>query len=142
MGYRRQAKRYWLVFTDPEMEGLKVLMKSVSIAQFMEITGLDDNTILGEGVTLAQGAPVAGRLARAAADAIVEWNLEDDDGNPVKPGFDALMALDMGFVQAIVKAWFEAISGVAAPLPEGSSDGGPSPEGSLHLASASRSLAS
>lgn len=140
MGYRRQAKRYRLVFEDPEMEGLEVLMKSVPIGQFMELTGLDENTILGEGVTLA-GGPVPARMLHAAGDAIVEWNLEDDDG-PVKPGYDALAAQDIGFVYQIVKAWVEAMSGVPAPLQQGSSGGGPSPEGSLHLASASRSLAS
>jgi hypothetical protein len=140
MGYRRRPPVYRLVFQDPEMEGLEVRMKSVTVGEFLELTGLDDTAALA-GATLKDGAVISSPLTRAAGNAIVDWNLEDDNG-PVQPGYDALIAQDTDFVRQIVKAWFEAVSGVSAPLQHGSSGGGPSPEGSLQLASASQSLAS
>jgi hypothetical protein len=126
MGFEFKPRVFRLEFTDPALDGLTVRAQSLTLAEFMDMTGLDDRAVIG-GVTLPAGMPVRPSLAEAVAGRIIEWNLERH-GEPVKPSAEALRGQDMHFVRAVVKAYLEAVSGVSAGLGKESGSGGTSPE--------------
>lgn len=128
MGYKRKPKVYRLEFTDPEFEGLVVRTRSLPLGEFMELSGADAAT--GEGTQ---------KMMRAFARALVEWNLEDELGEPVKPSYDGIMAQDLDFITALITAWMDAIASVSPNLPRGSNSGGTSLEASLPMESLSPS---
>jgi hypothetical protein len=140
MGFVPEQRRFKLMFTDPALEGLEVLVKSVSIGEFLEITGLDDATALGP-VTLRDDAPLRIPLLTKFAGCIVEWNLGPGD-KPFPATVQTLREQEVGMVRAMVKAWLEAVSGVAPPLSERSAGGQFSPEDTTALAELSKSLQS
>lgn len=141
MGFRPAPRRYRLVFDDPALKGLEVVARSVSIGEFMEMTGLDEATALSP-MTLPDGAPVPLTMLQRFAETIAEWNLEDEDGKAVDVSFKALKDLDLSVVRPMVKAWLEGISGVSRPLDVPSASGETSEAASLGLESASESLPS
>lgn len=126
MGYKRARKRYRLTFEDPELEGLEVVMGSLSISEFMELT-----SAVG-GVSAESADGVTGLLEKFASR-IISWNLEDDDDQPVPADFDGVKTQELGFVMAIVTAWMDAIANVD-PTSRASANGtGTFPEVSLPM---------
>jgi hypothetical protein len=119
MGFRKERKQYRLVFKDPELEGFMCLCKSLTVDEFMEVTSLassfrdpkDNDT---RKIT---------KTFDILGDAIIEWNLEDDDGNPIAPDSKSLRQLEFDFVMEIMMAWMMAQSGVPSPLLTGSRNG-------------------
>lgn len=139
MGFKLEPRVYKLVFDDPELGGLEVRAASVSIGEFMEITGLDETTVLG-GVTLPDGMPVRVGLLTRFAGVLSDWNLTGPKDEPLPATLETLKTQDVYLVRSIVKAWLEAVSGVTPPLPSASGSGETSAEASLELASSSQSL--
>lgn len=131
MGFRIEPTEYKLNFTDPRLGGLVVLARSVSIGEFMQITGTTAASIIS-GVKLKDGIVVGDPLLTAMASVVTSWNLEDDDGE-VKVCYEGLAALEPWAVREIVNAWMEAVSGVSVPLESGSGGGGTSLEQSLPM---------
>lgn len=127
MGFRIEPTEYRLIFADARLNGLVVQAKSVSIGRFMEITGLPA-AVLNGGVSLKDDAVVRDPLLQALAEVVTSWNLDDEKGKPVPPGYDALREQEPWVVRELAKAWMEAVSGVSGPLLNGSGSPGPSPE--------------
>jgi hypothetical protein len=125
MGYQRKV--YRLVFDDPEMDGLEVRAKSVSLGAMRKAADSDDEFLMME----------------LFAKALVSWNLEDD-GEPVPATLEGLEDQDPEFVTAIITAWTGTISGVpdASPLGGGSDSGRRSLEASIPMETLSPSRAS
>lgn len=122
-GYRPNRKVYKLRFEDEDMDGLVVRVRSTSVGSLLVVAGFItiDPDNLGP-----QDLAKLHELFAMLASALVEWNVEDDDGVPVPATLDGIKSQDADFVMVIVRAWFEAISGVPAPLGPPSSGGGPS----------------
>ena len=118
MGYRRPAKAYRLKFADEDMAGLEVTARSLPIGEFLKLTELaslgDDPKAATSGMT---------DMFRVLAGSLISWNLEDEDGKPVPASYEGIVGQDFDFVMKIVTAWMEAMSAVAPPLPNGSSNG-------------------
>ena len=131
-GYRRASKEYRLQFEGDGFDGLEVTMGPLSTAEFLELSEIADQA--------DASAKDARRMVELVASHLVSWNLEDDDG-PVPPTLASLLADDIDFVLAIVKAWTGATAGVSPPLPNSLNGGGKYPEASIPMAplSASRS---
>lgn len=131
MGYKR-TKTYRLVFEDPEFEGLEVRAKSVPTGSFLKITELMD---LGgsEGFTSDDMDKIRD-LFGTFAGALIDWNLEDDDDQPVPATLDGLLSQDLDFVLQIIKAWMEAVTTPPESLGKGSPSGVQFPEGSIPMA--------
>lgn len=110
MGYKRAQKVYKLKFADPEFEGLEVRAKSIPTKLLMELSGIKFNKS-------APGDEI-NHMFGIFADALVEWNLEDEDGNPVPATFDGVMSQDIDFVLDIIMAWMDAVAGVSEDLKE------------------------
>jgi hypothetical protein len=127
MGYTRTRRKYRLKFEDEELAGLEVVMGSLSIGEFTELT----SSISG-GAT-AETADGVTSLLEKFAGKIASWNLEDDDGQPVPATFDGVKTQELDFIMAIVTAWMDAIAGVD-PTSRASANGtGTFPEVSLPM---------
>ncbi|WP_055696487.1 hypothetical protein [Streptomyces silaceus] len=134
-GYRPKRRIYDLDFSDhpdPDMHGLRVKLRHVDTGQALALdAALEEGGDAGLKATL-----------EILAAQLIEWNVEDDQGQPVPVGIDAVMAQEVDFNMTIVNAWREAIAGVPAPLDGASPDGGPSLEASIPMELPSESLAS
>lgn len=64
-------------------------------------------------------------MAGIVQEGIVGWNLKAG-GEPVSCANVGIGGVEL--VSAIIQAWQQAANEVSAPLPQGSPDGGPSPE--------------
>jgi hypothetical protein len=144
VGFKAKHKTYKLIFEDEEFEGLEVLARSLPLGSFMDTIGamptpaeaLDPSRLTAE----QRGA--VGDMFAEFARALVSWNLEDDDGEPVPATLDGLQAQDIDFVMRIITAWMDALGGIPAPLAGRSTAGVPSLAGSIPMEPLSASRAS
>lgn len=131
MGHRPRRTVFDLKFEDTTGDDetgdpLKVRAKSVSTARLLEI-----QSMAGELQSLDVNDPAATpelmkrfvELVHVFSSVIIEWNVEDDDGQAVAPTEDALLDQEPGFMLMIIMAWANAVAGVASPLPNGSLGG-------------------
>lgn len=139
MGFKVKRKIYRLKFQDPEMAGLEVEARGLSVGQLLEL----------EEARMARAAGGAGsegatrRMLRLFSDALVSWNAEDEDtGLPIPPTAEGIKMQDSDFLNVVIDAWNTAMAGVDAPLSPTSSDGQPSLEASIPMDVPSESLAS
>lgn len=118
MGFIKEKRIFKLTFEDPELAGLEVRVRSVSMLRFFELKRLASTNSPG--------------VIEGFVENVIDWNLEEktkDGTAPVPVTVDDLMRTqEEHFVAAMVLAWFGGIAGVPAPLDHGSSDGEPSPE--------------
>lgn len=140
MGYRRERKVYQLRFADEDMAGLVVRARSVPLGQFMDLTAMAGGA--GDGKVSADDIKGVIGLFAGFAEALIDWNIEDEDGTPVPATLEGVRSQDADFMLAVVMAWLEAIGDVSAPLGRTSSGGGPSLEASIPMVPLSPSLAS
>lgn len=115
MGYKPKRKIYTLAFEGEEYEGLEVRIRGLNTGQVMDI-----DAARGDG---GDGAIVT--MLKLMADQLVEWNVEDDHGQPVPTTFEGVRSLDIDFNWAVIDAWQNAAAGVPAPLDGPSTDGEP-----------------
>ena len=78
-----------------------------------------------------------------ADDFLIEWNIQDEDGEPYPATADGIMLVDSDLVNAIVEKWVEAGVNVPTKSSDELKDGGLSGEELMEtLASAAASLGS
>lgn len=106
MGYRPKKKIYTLAFEGEEYEGLEVKIRGLNTGQVMDI-----DSARADG---GDSAIVA--MLQLMAEQLVEWNVEDDEGQPVPTTFEGVRSLDIEFNWAVIDAWQTAAAGVKAPL--------------------------
>lgn len=133
-GYRPPRTRFLLNFDgDPDMDGLQVRVRSLSVDGF---TGLGDiarlSEVNGRNFT-PEDMQLVNNLFAQFADALSEWNLEDDDGNPIPPTLEQVRKQDVVWMLRVALVWIEAIVGVPAPLEPASSGGQQSLEASIPM---------
>ena len=132
MGYKVKKTIFRLVF-EGKHEGLIVEALAPPLG-FLEdamkmapLVGKSTDQMTEEDLELVTG------VFSGFAEYLVSWNLEDDDDQPIPADLAGLKKQDMGFVMEIVQAWLENAGEVGAPLPQPSSSGRPSLEGSLPM---------
>jgi hypothetical protein len=109
MGYRPKPFRILdLEFDDPELEGLEVKMRSVSVK---------------EQISLDAGTLTNAQLIDLMADRMVSWNVLDDNGIVMPIVRDSLVELGFDFAGDILRAWRRAIVGIKLDLGKESSNG-------------------
>jgi hypothetical protein len=128
MGYRRDRKVFRLNFTEPAMHGLIVEARSLSLDKVTRIVALSTT------VQDTKDATAVAELFDMFSEALVSWNLEEEDGTQVPATRVALGAEDFDFALAIVLAWLDAVVTVPVPLSPGSPNGGLSPGVSIPMA--------
>lgn len=118
-GFKPKRKQFKLEFDDaPDMEGCEVLARRVPLGkllEFQELASKPGNEGFREMLTIF-------------ASAIIAWNVEDDDDQPVAPNLDGLLSQEDTFVSAVMAAWQTGQAGVPAPLDGASSSGETSPD--------------
>lgn len=130
MGYQPPRKVYRLVFDTGPYQGLSVRVRSVPLGQFMALTRLAE--MAGDGTEL-EAFEGMGELFTGFADALVEWNVVDDDGAPRPADLAGVYAQDFDFVMFLVGEWIAAMGDVAAPLAPPSVSGGTSLEHTIPM---------
>jgi hypothetical protein len=123
MGYTPKRRVFRLRFEDEEYDGLVVKVRSTSVGRLLEFMGflaMDTDELTPADVEKITG------LFEAFAEVLVEWNVQDDDGQPVPATLDGVRTQDADFVMAIMRVWFQAVTTAPAPLAPPSSAGAPS----------------
>lgn len=139
MGYRRVRPTYRLRFSDPELNGLIVEARGTSMAKLLDVSdaaaNLDLGAIMAANDLSDLDTDVVKELFRVQratlepfVEALVSWNLEDEDGTPTPCTMEGLTSHDSALIQLIVEAWRDAQIGVKPPLPLPSGNGRQLPE--------------
>lgn len=134
MGFVAKRKTYTLQFEDDEdLKGLEVKLRGLNTGQVLDLDAARQD-----------GSDDAVRsMLQLMADQLVEWNLEDPDtGEPVPATLEGVRSLDFDLNWKIIDAWQAAVSGVPAPLDDGSNSGDQSLEASIPMETLSSSLVS
>jgi hypothetical protein len=127
MSYTHARKTYKLAFEGaPEFEGLEVTARGMSVGQYLEVTNLAESKDVGS----------VDRLLRRFADALVSWNVKDEDGTDIPNTYEGVASCDIDFIMRIIAAWMTAIAGVSKDLGKGLSSTGNSLELALPMEAA------
>ena len=121
MGYRPQRKTFKLDFTGTQYEGLEVSMRGLTVGEELELDDLRSQPGYGR------------KVFEMMTGLLVEWNVEDEQGNPVPATREGVNTQDAAMVMAILDAVQTANSGVSDPLPQSSPSGEPSPAVSIPM---------
>ena len=120
-GFKPKRRVFVLEFEDDDLAGFVVKARSVTLGEYMEFVEMaaDAGALREKSIDLsdAQGAMdmVTGMFSKFVK-VITEWNLLDDDDQPVPVSVEALLGLDFQIVQALMTAWMGGVADVAGPL--------------------------
>lgn len=131
MGYRKKNTTYRLSFgQDTPYDGFEFVARSANIGQLFQFAELRTGT---ETIT-AENVGTVRELYDMFATRLIEWNLTDDDDEPIDCNATELADLEHPQVMAMLYAWMDAIQGVVAPLLPASLPGElPTPDGIQQL---------
>ena len=118
MGYKAKKRIYVIRdWPDEDMEGLEVKARSVKLKKFVEMgSAMSGAKLTMSAENIEEGVDAVNDLLTMFADALVSWNLEDEDGTPVPATLDGLLDQDNEFAMRIVHTWMEIIAGAPAGL--------------------------
>jgi hypothetical protein len=110
-GFRVPEKTARITFEGTDYDGAEIVLRlSVTFAQFIALR------------ESAQGEDQEGMARLFGESVLMEWNLEDADGNPIPANSDGMLAIPLQLTNLVVQHWVEAVAGVPAPLAETSGD--------------------
>lgn len=139
MGFKPKRTLYRLTFEDPDLEGLEVVTRRVSVEGLI---GFIDFYEAVKGTDPEKFTPEDARALTALFERFVKvvasWNIEDDDDQPVPVSVEGLQSLELEFVMALIESWITGMAQAPPPLPGNSASGGTSPEAQLAAVSQSR----
>jgi hypothetical protein len=128
----RNRKVYVLTFEDPDLAGIEIRARSVSLGRYLELIKLaaviDDPTKMGE-----EGALAIEGLFHGFAEALVEWNIDDEAEQPIPATLEGILAEDVDFMLQVIQVWMEVIGDVSGPLGSTSNGGKPSLEAGIPM---------
>ena len=100
-----------MTFDGTDYAGAEIqVLLSVSFARFIELR------------EAAQGEDQEGMARLFGEHILMEWNLEDTDGESIPADGDGMLAIPLALTNLIVQHWVEEVAGVSAPLVEPSGD--------------------
>lgn len=111
MSYTHKRKTYELDFDgEGDFDGLKVKARGLSVGQYLQVAKLAE----------AKDQEAANELLAKFAEALVEWNVQDEDGNKLSTDLQGVSSCDFDFIMKIIAAWMTAVAGVSKELGKGS----------------------
>jgi hypothetical protein len=114
---------YKLTFADAEYEGMVVRVRAMSFGESLragfELAWEDDDDLPARKVKQRQ-------MHDMFIEHLLDWNLTDEDEQPIPPTYEGLLSLEANFVGMLVGTWRVGRSAVAAPLDRPSDGGGTS----------------
>lgn len=142
MGYRPEKTVYALAFEDGRHDGLEVYATSVPVGDLLDMIdlALQLGSTTGRNKRDPEHMKVIRDLFTGFAKALVSWNLEDGNGDPVPATLEGLHSQDLDLVLEIIGAWMSSIGSVSPDLGKDSNSGLRFPEGSLPMEIPSLSL--
>lgn len=132
MGKRREPRLFKLTFADEPYDGLSVTLRGLTIREY---------TAMGSRQSSTEAEAVQALLDTIGPN-IVDWNREDENGQPLPPTLDNLRDEEPALLQLIASEWTQAMAGVSGPLEPSSNGGLPSEVESMLAEIPSQSLAS
>lgn len=117
MSYKRERRVYIMEFADPEYEGLEIQVRSIPIRELTHLMTLDP-----ESEDPNVRASSIDKLMSAFAEALVSWNMTDENDNPLPTTLEYIESEDADFVMTCIAQWMKAMLGTddASPLGENS----------------------
>lgn len=115
-GFHRRT--FLLEFEDPSFGGLEVRTRSASLLDLMRMQDLMALP-LGHEQHAAERAELFERLSKI----IIDWNLLDDNDEPVPTTPEQLEKEEWPLIRDICRAWVAALVSVPVPLSQPSPDG-------------------
>jgi hypothetical protein len=110
-GFRLPERTALINFQGTDYDGAEIQLRlSVSFAQFIALR------------ESAQGEDQEGMARLFGETVLMDWNLEDANGEPIPSDGDGMLAIPLELTNLIVQHWVEAVSGVPAPLEPPSGD--------------------
>lgn len=129
-GYKRK-KVYLLEWEeDHELCGLEVRMGTIPLRDYLDITNIARGNVPSR---FENADEVNEWVFRTFADALISWNLEDDEGQHVPETYESIMDQDREFVMTLIQDWTQALQVVSRPLPKPSPAGERSAEESIPM---------
>ena len=129
-GYRAPQKTALIIFEGTEYDGLEVRCKmGISMDGYLEFLGLQQGAAAakeaqGDATKALEAIQLAERAFRLFGDKVLlEWNVEDEKGQPVPATGMGMMGVDAEFAMVVLNHWLEAVGKPPAPLSAGSSNG-------------------
>ena len=112
-GFRIPDKIAVITFEGTDYDGAEIRAKlNVNFKYFSEIQA-----------AISEDSTNGLRVAELFGDhALIDWNLEDDDGDPVPANAEGMTMIPVELVNLMVGHWAEAVSDIPDPLEKISSD--------------------
>ena len=133
MGYRKTTRRLEVSLQDHKVYGQVDEGEEAPLA-YARGKSLEEYLVL-EGISDAPEEDTRSVLVRQLeefGDSLIEWNLEDEAGNPLPCNRKSLFAIDNDLAFALATEWIAVLGGkVSGPLPQSSPSGEPSPVESI-----------
>ncbi|MFI1889813.1 hypothetical protein [Streptomyces jumonjinensis] len=129
MAYRKTSSKGITVslagHQDPEYHEVQAVARRLPLADYLELVGLSAEDEPGS-------APHVVRQLERFADALISWNIEEENGAPTPASREEFFRLDETLALALATEWVERLGGkVDGPLPQSSPAGEPSPVASI-----------
>lgn len=116
MGYVRD-KTFRLTWDDDtEFAGLEVRAKSLSIDNFLRVAPLMELAGKDRDGFSADDMAQIDEIFTVFAGALVDWNLEQEDGTPVPATREGLGRQDLAFGLAVAMQWLKTVVAVSPDL--------------------------
>ena len=110
-GFRLPERTARITFEGTDYDGAEIRVRlSVSFAQFIALR------------ESAQGEDQEGMARLFGETVLMDWNLEDAEGEPLLADGDGMMMIPLELASLVVQHWVEEVAGVPAPLSETSGD--------------------
>jgi hypothetical protein len=107
MGFRLD-RTYALKFDGTALEGAEVRFRATPVGVVLR---------LASELTYADAAELMTQY-------LIEWNLEDREGNPLPITTEAIQEhMEHAILMRIIREWYKAAKGITAPLEQPSADG-------------------
>ena len=110
-GFRVPEKTARITFEGTDYDGAEIILRlSVTFAQFIALR------------ESAQGDDQEVMARLFGETVLMEWNLDDSDGNPIPANSDGMLVIPLQLTNLVVQHWVQAVAGVPVPLVETSGD--------------------
>jgi hypothetical protein len=140
MGYVRERKTFRLEFSDPELDGLVVRVRSMSMTGFFDITSLIALKDKKPADVTPEDVKSVRKLFEAFAAALVDWNLEEtdegsDEVRPVPATLEGIYSQEPDLMFAVIWAWLDVVINMTGEekSSNGHSNGDPELEADLPM---------
>jgi len=120
VSYKRERRTYIMEFADPEYEGLEIRVRSIPIRELTHLMSLNP-----DAEDAAERASSIDKLLSAFAEALVSWNMTDENDQPIPATLEYIESEDADFVMTCIAQWMKVMTTVddASPLDSNSQPG-------------------